>query len=571
MNDTEILDYIKKSFELKSQGYYKPAIEMLYKALALDSDNLEILAQLSYLYRLLDNQSKAIYYAEKVLEIDPKHLDCLNLLKEIYIEQEKMQEAKEISEKIYEIQPNNQNLAKKIKILNDLNDNDEIQNIEDSINEINDEVLYEIACNYNNIKDFDKAQKLLEKCYEINNKNQKTILLLAKIHYENKNYEKAQQLFTELENIEPSAEVTNYLGLFKLNDKNFAAAIEYFQKAIEIEPKNHEYIYNLASAYFLNGWLAEALQFFTQAILLAPDKVDYRYSLAYLYYQKEEYDKAVFELKNIKKLNPEHGMSNVLSAMIKAKKGDLLNAKEQLEEIIDKNKSDDFAYSALGGIYKELSMIDSAKGALKKAIELNPNSLYYLSELIELETEQKNYDQAMELTEKLLNINENYLSGQILLAKISFEMQNYERTFEAAQNLIELDQSCAEGYYYNALSLFNQNDTDFAIASLKKAISLDLNNASLYTKMSEFYQDLGDFKTAYEWAKEANEIDERNYKTKWLCAKLSAILHNEKEAIKYYSQSFRLASHDKDLIQDYTDYLKSIGKEKQAAKILKGI
>lgn len=44
----------------------------------------------------------------------------------------------------------------------------------------------------------------------------------------------------------------------------------------------------------------------------------------------------------------------------------------------------------------------------------------------------------------------------------------------------------------------------------------------------------------------------------------------KKKALKYYSQSYRQASFDKDLSKDYANYLKSVGKEKQAEKILKG-
>ena len=46
----ETLEYIKKAFDLKSQKCYKQAIEMLYKALEQESDNIEILLQLGELY-----------------------------------------------------------------------------------------------------------------------------------------------------------------------------------------------------------------------------------------------------------------------------------------------------------------------------------------------------------------------------------------------------------------------------------------------------------------------------------------------------------------------------------------
>ena len=85
--NAEILNYIKRAFELKSQECYKQAIEMLYKALSLEADNNEILYQLGELYYLLHNYPRALQYIQQVLEKDSVHLQALKLLKNIYIKQ----------------------------------------------------------------------------------------------------------------------------------------------------------------------------------------------------------------------------------------------------------------------------------------------------------------------------------------------------------------------------------------------------------------------------------------------------------------------------------------------------
>ena len=56
----EIIQYIKRAFELKNQECYKQAIEMLYKAISIEPDNMEILFQLGELYYLLHNYTRAI-------------------------------------------------------------------------------------------------------------------------------------------------------------------------------------------------------------------------------------------------------------------------------------------------------------------------------------------------------------------------------------------------------------------------------------------------------------------------------------------------------------------------------
>lgn len=569
MQNKEVLEYIKKSFELKNQGFYKPAIEMLYKALALDSENIEILVQLAYLYKLLGNLERAVYYIDKVFEIDNQHIDSMHLLEEIYLIKNDLSSAKEISRKIFDTQPTSENLAKHINTLNKLQDFESVIEIERSIKDLNDDVLYELACAYYTNFDVEKAVELLELASAKNDTNDKVKIFLGKIYYEKNNFEKAKELFLKLEKTSGSPDVFNYLGLLNMNEKNTAKAIEYLSKAQESDEKNSEYNYNLASAYFLNGWFDEALKYFSQAVCFDSENIDYHYSLAYLYYQKKLYDKALYELDFINSIEQHHALSNVLRSMIVAKKGDLFTAKSELEKIVKYNEADDFAFAALCQIYLELSQLDLAKDMIKKAIELNPDSLTYLSDLVEIEIQLKNFDEALEIVDKILKINKNYLFAYIATAKIDWELKNFGKVFDAAQDIIEMDSNSPEGYYYNALALFEQGDTSFAVESLKKSISLDLNNSSLYVKMSEFYQDLGDLKNAYIWAKEASDIDERNYKYKWLCAKLAVSLKDENDAVKYYSLAYRLAPGDKDLSEDYSDYLKSIGKNKQADKILK--
>ena len=195
MSNSEIVDYIKKSFELRNQGFYKPAIEMLYKALSMDADNVEILAQLAHLYNLLNNYERAAYYIEKVLEINPNHLDCLLLYEEMCLSQNNLIAAKEISERVYEIHPDSKTLAKRINILNKLHDFDKVKALEKSIKDNNDEVLYEIAFAYYENYDIQKAIEILNSAYEKNNKNEKIMLLLGKIYYDSNDFENAKNIY----------------------------------------------------------------------------------------------------------------------------------------------------------------------------------------------------------------------------------------------------------------------------------------------------------------------------------------------------------------------------------------
>ena len=100
MENTECIEYIKQAFELKDKKLYKPAIEMLYKALELENDNVEILSQIGELYFLLNNYSRSLQYLEKVLQISPEHAQCLTIAGKIYQRQENWNEALNFAKKL---------------------------------------------------------------------------------------------------------------------------------------------------------------------------------------------------------------------------------------------------------------------------------------------------------------------------------------------------------------------------------------------------------------------------------------------------------------------------------------
>ena len=67
--------------------------------------------------------------------------------------------------------------------------------------------------------------------------------------------------------------------------------MNYLQKALILNPTNAQYAFDLANAYYLNGWIDEAVKFFNEAIIKEPDNKEFLYALAYLYYRNGDYEK----------------------------------------------------------------------------------------------------------------------------------------------------------------------------------------------------------------------------------------------------------------------------------------
>ena len=85
-----------------------------------------------------------------------------------------------------------------------------------------------------------------------------------------------------------------------------------------------------------------------------------------------------------------------------------------------------------------------------------------------------------------------------------------ETAKDYAQDAISLDMNSSDGYYYLALVREKMNELDEAIECMKRAILYDLNNPKYYAKMSEFYKEKEDYKTALEYISEAESLDNSN-------------------------------------------------------------
>ena len=502
----EIVTYIKRAFELKKQECFKQSIEMLYKALSIEPDNIEILYQLGELYFLLHNYTRASQYAEKILTQDSTHLEALKLLKNIYLRQNELISAKEIALKIYDIEKNTENLVSIIKIYSQLNLIEELVPYAEQI-EKDDRCLYEYANAYYSNKQLDKAEEIITKALKINPENESCKILTGKILFDQNKLEEAKIVFEGFNTNSQNPEILNYQGLFKMEEMNFIEAIKDFSKASNLDKNNPTYLYNLANAYFLNGWHEEAVSTYKKAIYLVPNNLDYRYSLAYLYYKYKEYDKAQREIDFILENDGKYYAARVIKALLLYQNKNYLAAEQCLLSNIKDGQDDNYTLASLAKIEAELGKFDKAYEHIKLVTDRDKDNLEHKSDLADILIKEKKYDEAQNIAKEIINTNPSYIYGYILGAKAAYNNHNFDITKEFAQDAISVDINNSEGYYYLALVRVEEKDYDEAIECMKRAITYDVTNAKYYAEMAKIYKLNGDIKTAFDYVKEAESIN----------------------------------------------------------------
>jgi len=94
-------------------------------------------------------------------------------------------------------------------------------------------------------------------------------------------------------------------GNIAFEAEELSHALEYYEKALEINPGCSEALYNIANIYFKQGKNAAAIRAYQNAIELDPDFPEAYYNLALLYYALGYLDRASLLLRNYLDLDPD--------------------------------------------------------------------------------------------------------------------------------------------------------------------------------------------------------------------------------------------------------------------------
>lgn len=574
MSDGLTSKFLKQAFQLQEEKHYKQAIEALYKALCIESDNIEILSQISHLYYLMNNFERALEYAEKILEIDTEHTETIKIVINIHKINQKFAKALALAEKLYRLEPNIKNFITYLEMLAECNQHNTIIEEIDKENfgyeERNSEQLLIIE-GYSRLKlnQIFKAIGIFQNIIKLYPQNTDAKFYLGVIYYQKHQDADAEKLFNEILDDIQCDRTYNYLGLLKLDQQKIGEAINYFQFAIKIEQYNAFYHYNLGTAYSLNGWLFEAEESFKKAVRLDSTNIVYNYALAYLYYERKDLKKAKEGIENIFKLDPNYADALILKAMIDAQDGNIISAKNTLQELVKNTTDNDFLYYAMAKIYKEFPLYNDAIACLQSAINIKPESLEYLSELADCYCETEQYQIAEDIVTKVLYLNKHFIYGHLLQAKLRLKQKKYNEAAKIVSNAIKLDSSCAEAYKYQAEIYSAQGLKNRSIESARIAVSLRPQEASYYAFLAKLQFNAQEYEDAFLYYKEASLLDELNVDYLYKAAQSADKANDYMNAVNYYSYALRQEPFNNLIIYEYVDFLKRNNKLKQALDLLK--
>jgi serine/threonine-protein kinase len=255
-------------------------------------------------------------------------------------------------------------------------------------------------------------------------------------------------------------------------------ALQEFQKALEINPRDAEAIIGMAGTYEKMGRLKDAEENFTRAAALRPDYWDGYNDLGAFYQRQGRLAEAIAQYRRVIELTPDNAV----------------------------------AYSNLGVAYLGLGdpkSMAAAEEAFRRSLQLTPTYAAYAN-LGVLYVGQKRYPESAEMTRKALELNDKdwRVWDNLLQSYLWMGQKDQARAARAMASKLLVEYVAQHPQDAGALAdlaSFYAEDhlREKALAELNGALALAPKDSDVLLYAAEIYEQLGDRARAIEYAHES--------------------------------------------------------------------
>lgn len=475
---------LQEMFILKSKGYYKQAIEILYKLLEVvdtQEETIEIIYELAEIYLFSNNMERANHYLEKLLDIMPNHAEALRLQIKLTT---LLKERIKIAKKLFQVTNKPEDLKLYLMLLNKAGEYEETVGYVDTTyqafcyQEIA-EAMYNLG-NYQEAKSFLESQENLTETSE---------LLLARLCYTINDDESLKLLESRLSKSK-NADVLKFIINLEFELMNYAKMLKLAKGVNLFNNTNLLYIVGQANYYRNNTQDAKKC---LNMLCEQDNNPKYKFALALAYVKAGQTSQAIDALKN------ESQYLKLLTLMLNEKSLSQRVLEKEFIAMLELFRADEFArYEVV-----ELCFKREILGLVNELLKLprqnkNIRHDFYMIKLLirsgnydEAEVKvlrYRNYEAFAMLYAELLNQRNDFAKLESLLNnRSSYEVNEYEQCCYYYARIFE-----SKGEYLRAIDVA-QKGLDF----------INCYGEMYYTLLYGLYKHINDMPTALECLEKA--------------------------------------------------------------------
>lgn len=289
-----------------------------------------------------------------------------------------------------------------------------------------------------------------------------------------------------------------FIGIICLIALNLAVSLAYVNAADDKTLKDAENYYNQGLSYWFAQDYEKALEYYCKAIDLDPDNAYYYYCAATALNGLEIYDVALSFLNKAIELEPRYLIEAYhLKGEVLVSMGRYNLAIPYFDKAVLSGYKASDPYLNKGEALYYLHGYDEALLNVDKAIALHPDyyQCYDLKGYCMLKMEK--YDAAVECFDKMLEKYPSYIDALAGKAVALYNLGKYEKALESSEKALAGTSERADVFYTRSLIYAKLNDTANCISNLKKATGLFIGYREEARLDKRFY-DIGRSKEFFE-------------------------------------------------------------------------
>lgn len=243
------------------------------------------------------------------------------------------------------------------------------------------------------------------------------------------------------------ARAYNNLGVALAEKNQFAAALPYFQKAMEMDTHYPDPVNNLSVAYGALGQVDNAIAVMKKSIQMQPGYPEGYNNIASFYMAKREFKLAHENLKTAIKMRPHYGKAYFNLGRLLLEEGRREEAWEAFRSCCSRADFDnEVGFSAYANMSFELKKFDDAITGYTKLLTITPNNTEVHLNLANAYYSKQEYEKAKAQYGRLLALSPHDARAHFNLGEVYFAQRDDARALACYERARDLNQGIPQVY-----------------------------------------------------------------------------------------------------------------------------
>lgn len=291
------------------------------------------------------------------------------------------------------------------------------------------EVLFNIGATYVLLNRVEEAEMMFKKLVRQSPKSAISHLNLANIYERTNRNPEALKHLKAIVDLDLPGDITTMArikhaiisGREQFKERRWAAALESFERAAAIDPKQTEALFNIGLIHIQLGNGSDAERAFLRVLEATPDDFSARLNLGGFYFDTARVDKAVAQFQYIIDHDKEGRYRNQASLRL------------------------NMVHTLLADKALQAGNVEESLREYAKAVDYYSGNVKAFFNQGLILVQQKKYNEAAEAFREVIRVDPNNLRGRLNLATVYEQLNELTQAAEQYQRVLEIDKNSEEG------------------------------------------------------------------------------------------------------------------------------